>query len=289
VNRTRTLARSAKPRSDLALLLKFLREGIDCDARTLGPHARLPKRRGKRVTREELAEAVGVTREWYAALESGAASCRASTGLLDRLADVLMVTPEERTRLFHLALPEFGRVQLRDDSVAVLEAFSRLQRLTNVLSAATSVEDVLTTASEQIADWFDRPVLVHTCRRHESGLWEGRAVDDKQDRNDASNVIRDVWNTSTPEQIDALNFHPRLANAGDLALPGLYPLPLHRKCLEVYARRRLAPYAFVGARVRSRTGLVAGLSIWHEFGHSYSASDCAVVRAFAEVASLVLS
>jgi transcriptional regulator with XRE-family HTH domain len=127
-SRRRPLPKSAKPCAELALFLKFLRLRIDRDVRVLGPYARLPSRRGKLVSQEELAEAAGVTREWYSRLEGGATT-RTSLGLIDRLADVLMVTPEERATLFRLAVPEFGRVHLRDDSIAALEAFSRLRSL----------------------------------------------------------------------------------------------------------------------------------------------------------------
>jgi transcriptional regulator with XRE-family HTH domain len=290
VNSRVALPESAKSRSELALFLKFLRQSVDPDVRNLGAHARLPSRLGKRVTQEELAEAIGVSREWYGMLES-AATTRTSTGLLERLADALMVTPQQRAKLFQLAVPELGRARLRDDSIAVLEGFSRVRSLSKRLWTATSVEDVLTTASEQIADWFDSAVLVHTSHRRKSGLWESRGVDDKQDRNNASKVIREMEDEvlSTPEAIDALNLYPRLVNAGDIGTPELQPLPVQREVLKLYARRRMAGFTFVKARVRSRTGLIAGFCISHELGHSYSGADRAVLGAFAELASLALS
>jgi transcriptional regulator with XRE-family HTH domain len=290
VNSRIALPQSAKTRSELALFLKFLRRRVDPDVRHLGPHARLPSRLGKRVTQEELAEAIGVSREWYGMLES-AATTRTSTGLLQRLADALMVTTQQRAKLFQLAVPELGRAQLRDDSVAVLEGFSRLRSLSKRLWTATSIPDVLTTAGEQIADWFDGAVLVHTSRRSRSGLWESQAVDDKQDRNDASKVIREMEDQvlATSEAIDALNLYPSLANAGDTGTPELQPLPVQREVLKLYARRRLTGFTFLKARVRSRTGLIAGFCVVHEFGQSYSAADRAVLGAFAEIASLALS
>lgn len=280
---------SATSRSELSLFLKFLRRRIDPAARQLGPHARLPVRIGKRVTQQELAEAIGISREWYALLES-AAPTRASTTLLDRLADVLMATPEERARLFHLAVPEL-RVQLRDDSTAVLDSFLRLRLLTKKLWTATSSEDVLTTAGEQIADWFGTAILVHTSRRRKSGLWEANAVDDKQERNDASKVIRELEDQVLPTSraVDALNLYPQLANAGDTGTPVLHPLPVQREVVTLYTRLRLTGFTFVKARIRSRTGFIGGFCIVHEPGHAYSAADHAVLGAFAELASLALS
>jgi transcriptional regulator with XRE-family HTH domain len=285
----RTLRQSAEPHPDLAYFLKFLRRRIDRDVRALGPYVRVSQRLGKRVTQEELAEAIGVSREWYVELECGSARARASTGLLRRLADALMVTPEERASLFQLALPDVGRVQLRDDSMSALEGYSRLRSMTKRLWTATSTEDVLTTAIEQIADWFDGALLVRSTRREESAPWKHRSVDDKQDQNKAARVIRDM-SQLTPEWCDAAHFYPRLANAGDLGSQDLWPLPLQRANLKVWARYRVDGwFAMRYARVRSRTGFVGGLYLFHELGHSYSASDLAVLRAFAESASLALS
>jgi transcriptional regulator with XRE-family HTH domain len=285
-----TLAETAEPPSEFALFLKLLRRRIDPNAHVLGPYVRLSHVVGKRITQDELAEAIGISRQWYAVLES-AGTTRTSASLVDRLADALMVTPEERARLFQLALPELGRAQLRDDSIAVLEAFSRLRSLTKRLWAATSVEDVLTTARENIADWFDGAVLIETSRRHESGLWESRTVDDKQDRNSVSTVIRELEDRVLPtsESIDAVYLYPQLESAGDIGDEDLLPHPIRQEVQKAYARRRLPGFTFVCARVRSRTGLIASFCIVHERGYSYSEEDRAVLGAFAERASLALS
>jgi hypothetical protein len=172
-----------------------------------------------------------------------------------------MVTPEERAALFQLALPELGRIQLRDDSTAVLEAFSRLKSLTKPLWTATSIEDVLTTASEQIADWFDGALLVSSTRRREPGVWDDQVVDDKHVRNEPSNVIRDMTNHLPTSEYDALDFYPRLANAGDVGTPDLYPPQLQRDILNVYARHRVAGFAgFTLACERATVSSAASIS-----------------------------
>jgi transcriptional regulator with XRE-family HTH domain len=303
MNRRLTVHKSPKqPRPDLAFLLRFLRQRIDPHARALGPYPRRCARLGKRVTQDELAEAIGVSREWYALLECGAARTRASTSLLDRLGDALMVTPDERGRLFHLAVPELGRVQLRDDSIAALQGFSRLRVLSKRLWAATSIDDVLTTASEQIADWFDDAVQVQTTLRRELVPWEHRSVDDRQDRNVVSKIVRDMKEVllssesgemkellRTSALYDALNLHPRLPNAGDVGTPDLWPLAVQREMPTVYARHRVGGFSGRYVRVRARSGFIGGFYIAHEFGHSYSASDHAVFGAFGELTSYALS
>jgi transcriptional regulator with XRE-family HTH domain len=282
-----TLCESTKPRSELALLLSFLRHRIDPDVRVLGPYVRLSQRLGKRVTQEEVAKAIGVSRRWYASIESAGTS-RTSISLVERLADALMVTPEERSRLLQLAVPELGRMQLSDDSTGVLETFSRLRRLTEPLWAATSTEDILTTATEQLGGWFDGALLVSTTRRRASGLWE-YPVDEQQGRNDAAKVVAEMEKFPTPELQAALQLYPRLPNPGDIGTPDLWPPPVQRTILRIYARWRLAGLAWLYARLRSRAGFIGGLYVSHEFGHSYSTLDRAVLRAFAEVTSFALS
>ncbi len=64
------------------------------------------------MSQEELAECIGVSRPWYAMLESNAV-VRPSTALLDRLASALMLAAEERIGLFNLALPELKLASIR--------------------------------------------------------------------------------------------------------------------------------------------------------------------------------
>jgi len=95
---------------EFGTFLKMLRRRIPPETANLGTWKRLPIRRGRRVTQEEIAEAVGVSRNWYRRLESGE-QARASVKLLGRLANAVGFTPEERITLFVLAIPEMGQVQ----------------------------------------------------------------------------------------------------------------------------------------------------------------------------------
>ena len=231
-----------------------------------------------------------MSREWYAVLES-AAKPRTSTTLLARLAEALMVTPEERTRLYHLAAEQAGHARLREDSIAVLECFTRLRSLSKRLWTTTSLEDVLTIASEQVADWFDDAVQVNTSRRRERGVWDHQAVDDAPERNSISEVIRELEDEILPtsEAVDAFNLYPRLAHAGEVGTPELLPPWLQQEVSKLYTRRRLTGFTYIKARVRSRTGLIGSLCTVHELGHAYSESDRAVLGAYAELVSLALS
>jgi DNA-binding XRE family transcriptional regulator len=90
-------------------LLKYLRRRLDPATPTLGEHERLNTRRGRPVTQEELAEAVGVSRCWYSMLERGE-SIQPSVAMLNRLACALNATRDERVALFRLAIPELQEV-----------------------------------------------------------------------------------------------------------------------------------------------------------------------------------
>ena len=95
-------ARAACPHSS-----RHHRKRIPASATALGSYRRLPVRIGKPVTQEELAEALGITRTWYALLESSL-SPRASLRLLLRTAGVFMLGRRECAQLFALALANIG-------------------------------------------------------------------------------------------------------------------------------------------------------------------------------------
>jgi transcriptional regulator with XRE-family HTH domain len=92
-------------RDDIRSLLRGLRQRLDPAANMLGEHERLGSRRGRAVSQEELAEAVGISRGWYAMLERGE-PVQPSVSMLSRLANALNATRDERWRLFQLAIPE---------------------------------------------------------------------------------------------------------------------------------------------------------------------------------------
>jgi DNA-binding XRE family transcriptional regulator len=96
-------------REDMRSFLKGLRRRLDPNTTILGEHKRLSSRRGRRVSQEEIAEAIGVSRCWYALLEAGA-PINPSLPFLHRLADALNATTRERATLFALAIPELGTI-----------------------------------------------------------------------------------------------------------------------------------------------------------------------------------
>jgi DNA-binding XRE family transcriptional regulator len=92
-------------RKQLAMFLVERRRRINVWAAKIGDHARHPNRIGRPITQEEIAEAVAVSRVWYASLECGLAA-RPSPALLHRLATAFALSDEDRRRLFDLGIPE---------------------------------------------------------------------------------------------------------------------------------------------------------------------------------------
>jgi hypothetical protein len=95
-------------RAEFGAFLRMLRLRIPSEAASIGNWRRLPILQGRPVTQAEIAEVVSVSRNWYRRLERGE-SVRASVPLLDRLANAFALRPEERTKLFVLAIPEMGQ------------------------------------------------------------------------------------------------------------------------------------------------------------------------------------
>jgi DNA-binding XRE family transcriptional regulator len=91
---------------DLGTFLKQQRQALRHETRWLGACERLPARIGRPVTQEEVAEALEVSRTWYALLESG--TVRASAALANRIATVFALDAIQRLELFRLAVPGLG-------------------------------------------------------------------------------------------------------------------------------------------------------------------------------------
>lgn len=163
--------------SDLRGLLKKLRKRLDPATKTLGTHQRLSQRRGRPVSQEELAEAVGVSRGWYALLESGAA-VQPSVPLLNRIADALSASSNERIQLFRLAIPALHTGLARGSSDA-FASLSLLRAASGRLCFANSDSEALEIAAEYAGSWFNDALLVVSAKRNEADSWDWRVELDR--------------------------------------------------------------------------------------------------------------
>jgi len=121
------------------------------------PGAASPESAGKPVTQEELAEGLGITREWYARIELGIHE-RVPPPLLTRLAELLMLDRSEREALFALAIPELRWGQLRPDSTSVLQLAS-LRPILRRLWAASSETEIFANVLEFTQSIFQRRIM----------------------------------------------------------------------------------------------------------------------------------
>jgi transcriptional regulator with XRE-family HTH domain len=276
----------------LGAYLKSLRVRLNREVRALGPYERLPSRRGKRVTQEETAEAVGVSRVWYATLESDAV-IRTSTRVLSRIADVLMLSAQERTRLLDLAIPELQGVGLSSDSVAVLEAFSVVRAGAKRLWGATSEREALDQASEHLATCFRDVAQIGSARRLDVGIWDTRLLEPVDSTKRFEEVIRELGGAfATAQDVDDAFVFPLLCQPGETGLVFQLYSPSVRRVLNDTMGRfgfGLDSFDSFHVRVRSRSGLIACLGLFQESGHRFSEPDRAILSTVAELTSLALS
>ena len=123
-----------------AQLLKEARKSIPVDVVSLGDTPRMPKRIGKHVRQEELAEAIGISRVWYAKLE-GAQPIRASLPVLQRVCDVLMLDEDRRSALFQLGRPELSSPMAASWSASLPGACTRIRSVHGVFAAAAQASE----------------------------------------------------------------------------------------------------------------------------------------------------
>jgi transcriptional regulator with XRE-family HTH domain len=114
-----------------------------------------PRRRVVGLRREEVAELVGVSPNWYAMFETGGHRRRFSAAFVQRVAETLLLDERERASLFRLALPEV-RIAVeqfeRSAGDGVLRSLSCMRTLVARASAAGSFEEASRLAVEALME-----------------------------------------------------------------------------------------------------------------------------------------
>jgi len=273
----------------LNIFLRGRRQRIDPRVRMLGDYERLPVRRARPVTQEEMAEAVGVSRVWYSLLESGT-TIRTSTKVLERIAVVLMLDAADRTRLFHLAMPELGPVELCAESALVLESFAVVRATMKRLWSATTEIEALETVAEQVAVVVNDADLVFYVRRLHEGEWEWPYVVDRGMGQRNRDAFASATSQMTPAEVDEFLFYPQLSLAGEVGTPDVYTSKTVRRAYrDIFCDPKVNLGTLLHARVRSRNGLIGGFTIKHLGDHEYSAEQRAIMGTLAELTSVALS
>jgi transcriptional regulator with XRE-family HTH domain len=276
------------PLRRLSELLRRCRARIRPECTSLGPCARLPMRVGKPVTQEEIAEAAGISRQWYAMLETDH-RVRVSPQVLTRIADALMMSSRERGALFRLAVPELDSSTARR-SASGSEAFWLLHAWSRRLWAASSASEVLALAGEEISSRFGRPPLIDTAFRRSEGSWECALVEGEAPVKDRfaqfTDSLRSILNA---EQIDELHIYPLLSQPGDVCTGAAFRSPrireTFRRAQEEY---RFGDWSPLHGRIRSRGNLVAGISVRIP-RHEYTSEQFLILSTISAMASLALS
>jgi transcriptional regulator with XRE-family HTH domain len=273
--------------------LKEHRRRIPRDAPSLGRYLRLPIRLGKVVTQEELAEAIGVSRVWYAMLESGAA-LNTSPRLLARLADALNLSDESRKVLFKLALPELS---VSDRSFTMVKDLSGsivpLRTAARRLWSATSESDILVTVAEAITGIFDDSDFAGAQKRMQPGCWDFPVIIGGEHLTNAvTELIHTLTVGMTPAQIDETMLYGVLTEPGQVGTRH----ELHRNLSQkhridqTFSSIGFGATDFLDAHIKSREGIESTVfAVYVDGKKDFSELDRAVFGTLADLASLALS
>jgi transcriptional regulator with XRE-family HTH domain len=276
----------------MGAFLKEHRRLIARGAMALGPHPRLPVRHGKGVTQEEIAEAIGVSRVWYAMLESGAA-LHTSPRLLARLADALALPDESREALFRLGLPELAN---RNPDAALQDLSSSISAVRSVARrvwSAASESEILTAVVEAAAQTFPDSDFAGAFKRVRPGEWEYPVlIGGKRVRTELVDLHAELFAGLSAAQIDEAMLYGSLTEPGQVGTRD----ELHRN-LTIKSRIDKAFESvgfeganFLDARVKSREGVEATIFVNYVDGYKpFSELDRFVLGSLADLASLAIS
>jgi transcriptional regulator with XRE-family HTH domain len=271
------------------MLLRNVRKRIASEQESLGPYTRIPLRVGKPVTQEELAEAVGISREWYGMLESGR-SPGASFRLLLQVADVLMLDGEERAELFRLVRPELRPV-LQTRSLDMLDAVADLRHAVRHLWTATTEAEALRFAREFPMKRL-APDFMVSYRRTDDGHWDYSITGDDRDAERfrrLEGIIRDQWGDTV---MDEMLCYESMEQPGEL----ITRVERDSRFPDNTAKDRpllnevgWSEMSFANIKVRSRRGLVARLGVVYHGPHDFSGIERAELSTLGDLTSLALS
>lgn len=276
-------------RRRLSELLREARRSISVDTHSLGNTLRFPGRVGKRVTQEEIAEAIGVSRVWYAMLETGQ-PVRASVALLERICNALGLDEQQRACVFELGIPQISARMIELRHSAILQASMQMRSSVKRLWSTSTVEEALSAAAEESSRYFEDAQLVFFVRRVAQGRWEHPFIVDRGIGARSARFYAELASSLTPDRFDEVVLYPALAEPGDVGTVDSYAATSVADLYETErAKHKLHRCMFIHARIRSRDGLTGGITVKHAREREYSEVDRAVISAIASLTSLALS
>lgn len=267
-------------------LLKGCRHRLSPSSRTLGMCVRAPIRVGKPVTQEEVAEAAGVSRVWFAMMENDRAR-RISARVLDELATVLGMSQGERAALFQLALPEVRAVSLSERTEGMLNAYQSLRQFTRRLWSATSATEALRTARDYLLREAGTIAAV-TFRKTQDDAWEYIDGDGSDQFMETLDLMQQSFGNVGIDDLHCLTIlrHPgQLLSQSDRDM--LFP-KLAGNANQILHRMNLSSSFFTMAHVQGRGGLIARLSMLYKRNERLSDLQRAQLSTIAEITSLAI-
>jgi transcriptional regulator with XRE-family HTH domain len=284
-------------RAELSLA-DFLRERrcrIVPETVHLGWYHRTARRIGKSVSQEELAEAAGITRIWYAQLESRART-RPSTKLLDRLADVLMLDEAGRATLFRLGIPSLTQAGLQAGQSAAIDTFDWTRRCAKRLWSATSEREALNIAAEEVHSRFRTAGLVVACApRDEDGRWSRMDVlGRRQDVARGLACLAEFHSIVGTYGMDDFRCFPSVVQPGETfarepLFDSLAAMGVGEEARKVFVSHGLDTWSYLHARVRSRHDFIAGIALLAPKKYAFSEEDHAIMSTLTTLVSLAAS
>jgi transcriptional regulator with XRE-family HTH domain len=284
-------AASSPDERTLGTFLRTARIKIPPDTRSLGRVLRHPHRIAKPVTQEEVAESVGVSREWYARIELGK-NRRVTPSLLERLAEVLMLDETRRDALFTLGIPELRSATLGAEAASAAQLRS-LRTIIKRLWAATSEREITQTVLEFGQTLFRGTDLVMSHHHLGSARWEIPVLlgpDPVQRRlTDLAEIIMTRCDAS---EINQWFLHGVVTQPGDTVVFSdvLNELAVARTIPDLERQVNLAHSSVLVSHVRSRKGYEGNVVIGRAGArYDFSSSEVSIFSALADLASLALS
>jgi transcriptional regulator with XRE-family HTH domain len=274
----------------LGEFIKSCRLRVDRGSLSLGMCPRLPSRVGKAATQEEVAEAAGISRVWYAMIE-GNRHVSVSARVLQRIAEVLMLDAIERDALLRLALPEVRTVAMSERALGALHAFASVRRLCQRLWTATTESEALKCAREHVATEI-APDASLSFEKTPRGNWivESTTDDDGDDR--VHEAIIRIQQSCGDASVDDLHCYTIMTQPGELISnsdrDALFPETVARAG-RILDEVKLSGTSFTMAHVPLQGGIMVRLSALYNASHHFSELERVQLSTIAELTSLAMS
>jgi transcriptional regulator with XRE-family HTH domain len=239
---------------------------------------------GKRVTQEEVAEHLEISRGWYARFEAGAPTGFSIT-LLRRLSDMLLLSAADRAELVRLATPKLASV-VAQGSTNLCEALGGVRRAVKRLWRATSEREILYVAGEEARQLLPGFELIFARRV----VAPKEAQFPQPGKNSAARLAdarAEGLRRLTPEHFARLGAFWQCIPAGALVPIDAYPPDILRLVRRSHDEHGTDLYSPVGAHIRGPSGsaYVGGTSTRP---HEVTELEGSMLSMIADFASLAL-